>query len=59
MNENITLSTTDNDFNVDRKRLEAANGAVTLNYWRPIQLSTFTITTSTRRTWTGSGIRSA
>ncbi|MGD1000047.1 MAG: hypothetical protein ABSA67_05035 [Candidatus Brocadiia bacterium] len=39
VNENITLSTTDNDYNVDRKRLEAANGAVTLNYWRPLQVS--------------------
>jgi hypothetical protein len=39
VNENITLSTTDNDYNVDRNRLEAANGAVTLNYWRPLQIS--------------------
>ena len=39
VNENITLSTTDNDFNVDRKRLEAANGAITLSYWRPLQVS--------------------
>jgi lipopolysaccharide export system protein LptA len=39
VNENIELSSNDDDYNTDRKRLEALNGAVTLKYWRPVQVT--------------------
>jgi hypothetical protein len=37
--ENVELSSNDDDYNTDRKRLEALNGAVTLKYWRPVQVA--------------------
>ena len=39
VNENIELATTDDDYNTDKKRLEALNGELTLNYWRPVKVS--------------------
>ena len=39
MNENIELASNDDDYNTDRNRLEALNGEVTLNYWRPVKVS--------------------
>jgi hypothetical protein len=39
VNENVDLSSYDNDYNTDQNRFEALNGAVTLNYWRPVQIT--------------------
>jgi hypothetical protein len=39
VNDNIELSSEDNDYDTDRMRLEQLNGGVTLNYWRPVKVT--------------------
>jgi hypothetical protein len=39
VNENIELSSDDDVYNTDKKRLEALNGALTLNYWKPVKVT--------------------
>ena len=38
-NENITFASTDNKFNVNRGKIERLNGAITLDYWRPFEVT--------------------
>jgi lipopolysaccharide export system protein LptA len=39
VNENIELASNDDEFNTDKSRLEALNGSVTLNYWKPLKVT--------------------
>ncbi len=39
VNENIELASNEDEYNTDKNRLEALNGEVTLNYWRPVKVS--------------------
>ena len=38
LSEDITLASEDNIINVDRGRVEAANGELVLDYWQPVQV---------------------